>query len=105
MIMAIEHSWGDPLEVGRPSDYELGGLAVAPAHRRQGLAQALLGRATRFALARSNRTIFLQTDETRLPGIRLYLAMGYVPLLDDSMANRERWAAILFHLAKRPPRG
>jgi mycothiol synthase len=70
-------------------------VGVLPEHRRHGLGTAV----TAGVLAVSRRAgypgLTLLTDETRIPAIRTYLRLGFVP--DESVDNttRRRWERVL----------
>lgn len=68
-------------------------VVVAPEHRGKGLGAAV----TAEVLERCRRAGFsgvvLQTDDYRLPAIRTYMKLGFVPLHDDP-ATRARWDAL-----------
>lgn len=51
-------------------------LAVAEAHRRQGIATALIGELQRLAAARGAYVIFVQADYGDTPAIELYTKLG-----------------------------
>lgn len=51
-------------------------LAVAAAHRRQGVATALIGELKAIARARGAYVIFVQADQKDAPAIALYSRMG-----------------------------
>jgi len=76
-----------------PFGGELGWVAGDPAHGGKGLGLAVCGAVVRRFLAAGYRRIYLKTDDARLPAIRTYLKLGFVPFLfADGMA--ERWAAV-----------
>ena len=51
-------------------------LAVAEAHRRRGIATALIGELKALAVARNAYTIFVQADRADAPAIALYSKLG-----------------------------
>jgi len=51
-------------------------IAVAEAHRRQGVATALIGELKTLAGARNAYTIFVQADRADAPAIALYSKLG-----------------------------
>ncbi len=88
----------------KPSDLhpfggELGDMAVEPlprgAIRKTALSSA--SRATRRLVAAGYREIYLCTDDWRLPAIKTYLNLGYVPLLCTSDMD-ERWRLVARNL-------
>ena len=73
-----------------PFGGELGWVAVSPLHRGKHLSAVLCIEVTRRLLAAGYREIYLSTDDWRLPAIKTYLNLGYVPLLCASDME-ERW--------------
>ena len=65
-------------------------MAVSPPHRGRRLSRVVCFEATRRLVAAGYREIYLSTDDWRLPAIRTYLDLGYVPLLCASDMD-ERW--------------
>jgi mycothiol synthase len=72
---------------------ELGWVAADPAHRGRGLGRAVCLAVLRAAGAAGYGEIFLRTDDHRVPAIRLYQSLGFVPWLRDPTAA-DRWRAI-----------
>jgi ribosomal-protein-alanine N-acetyltransferase len=52
-------------------------VATHVAHRRQGVARALMTRATSFASEKRARQILLEVRRSNMPAIRLYKALGF----------------------------
>ena len=76
-----------------PCGGELGWVAGDPAHKGSGLGLAVCAAATARFLGAGYRRIYLQTDDWRLAAIKVYLKMGFVPLLHaPDMAGR--WRAL-----------
>jgi mycothiol synthase len=76
-----------------PFGGELGWVATIPAHQSRGLGQAVSAAAVRRLLDAGYESIRVGTQDHRLPAIKLYLRMGFVPYLYASdMA--ERWRRI-----------
>ncbi|MHB1318562.1 MAG: GNAT family N-acetyltransferase, partial [Anaerolineae bacterium] len=67
-------------------------VAIRPAYQRKGLARAALAYTLR-QLARWHTRAYLGTQSYRLPAIRLYLDMGFLPDLRHPGA-REAWAEV-----------
>jgi predicted dehydrogenase/GNAT superfamily N-acetyltransferase len=77
-----------------PFGGELGWVAADPDHKGKGLGLAVCAAATRRLIAAGYQDIRLQTDDWRLPALKVYLKLGYDPMLYcDGMG--ERWRAIL----------
>ncbi len=76
-----------------PEGGELGWVGAAPEHRGKGLGYAVCAAATRRLLEAGHPTIYLLTDDPRLPAIRTYLKLGFVPFL--CLPDMEgRWQAV-----------
>ena len=58
------------------SEFYLYDLAVAEAHRRQGIATALIGELRRVAAERGAYVVFVQADLVDAPAIALYTRLG-----------------------------
>ena len=63
-----------------PDGYEMGWVAADSTHKGKGLGQIVTNAATRALLEHGARRIYLLTDDWRLPAIKTYLKVGYVPL-------------------------
>lgn len=84
----------DPLELSGPP--YLANLAVEPAMRRQGVAEALLSTCEQEAQAWGRRQIDLHVMENNLPARQLYLKAGY------QIQHREaNWRTQLFQRPQR----
>jgi mycothiol synthase len=76
-----------------PFGGELGWVAGHPAHTGKGLGWSVCAAVTLRYLRAGYHNIYLKTDDFRLPAIKIYLRLGYVPLLYlPEMA--ERWRVI-----------
>jgi ribosomal-protein-alanine N-acetyltransferase len=83
---------------------ELWNVAVAPAHRRRGIARALLREACRRLSESGVDRLFLEVRESNLPATELYRSFGF-----DSLARRKDYyqnpkedALVLVHKIVRP---
>ncbi len=91
-LAATAQATHNPIEQ-HPFGGELGWVAGDPAHKGRGLGAAVCAAATARLIAAGYENIYLRTDDFRLPAIRIYLKLGYVPFpYGDGM--RERWAAV-----------
>ncbi len=80
-----------------PFGGELSWVAADPAHAGKGLGWTVCAAVTGRFLSAGYRTIYLLTDDVRLPALRIYLKLGYLPLLyAPDMAGR--WQQICAHL-------
>ncbi|MCC7263040.1 MAG: GNAT family N-acetyltransferase [Candidatus Latescibacteria bacterium] len=77
--------------------WEIGWVAAHPAHRGSGLGGLVTGAATAYALTLAKRPIMLRTDDFRLPAIKVYLRLGFTPLLDHP-SYPERWRLLAARL-------
>ncbi|MEX0774350.1 MAG: GNAT family N-acetyltransferase [Phycisphaeraceae bacterium] len=76
-----------------PFGAEMGWVAGDSAHKGRGLGQAVCAAATARMISAGYRDICLHTDGFRLPAIKVYLKLGYRPLLFcDGMA--QRWQSV-----------
>lgn len=83
-----------------PFGGELGWVAVSPPHRGQRLSAVVCTAATRRLVEAGYRDVYLSTDDWRLPAIRTYLHLGYVPLL-FAPDMEERWRVVARDLGMR----
>ncbi len=76
-----------------PEGGELGWVAADPEHSGKGLGLALSAAVVKRFLSAGFKRIYLQTDDWRLPAVKTYLKLGFVPLLhrEDMPA---RWRAV-----------
>jgi mycothiol synthase len=76
-----------------PFGGELGWVAGSPAHAGRGLGRAVCAAVVRRFVCAGYRRIYLKTDDLRLPALKVYLGLGFVPFLfADDMPGR--WQAI-----------
>ncbi len=76
-----------------PGAGAVGWVAASAAHSGRGLGRAVCSAAVARLIEAGFRCIYLQTDDWRLPAIRTYLRMGFVPFLfAPDMAERWRVA-------------
>jgi ribosomal protein S18 acetylase RimI-like enzyme len=76
-----------------PRGGELGWVAADPDHAGHRLGAAVCAAATRTLLESSLRPIYLLTDDDRLPALKTYLSLGYVPYI-DAPDMPQRWRAV-----------
>jgi mycothiol synthase len=81
-----------------PFGGELGWVATIPAHQSKGLGMVVSAAATRRLIAAGYESIRVGTQDDRLPAIKLYLRLGYVPYLYATDIT-ERWRQICTELA------
>ena len=76
-----------------PTGAELGWVGADPDHRRKGLGYIVCAAVTRRMLATDHPTMYLLTDDSRLPAISVYLKLGWIPFL--YLPDMEgRWRAV-----------
>jgi mycothiol synthase len=75
-----------------PFGGEVGYVAVDPAHRGKGLGRAVVGLAVARLIEAGYRHIFVGVQGWRLPAVKCYLSLGFVPLLhtDELLARWRR---------------
>ena len=76
-----------------PFGGEVGWVAGDPDHSGRGLGRVVCSAATRRLLAAGYRRVYLSTDDWRLPAIKVYLSLGFEPLLFDP-GMPDRWQAV-----------
>lgn len=85
-------------------DDELGCLAwtmTHPDYRERGLASAVSAQAMALCREQGYRTLYLVTDDWRLPAISVFLSLGWRPwLYQDDM--EDRWTRIYAALSRLP---
>jgi len=80
-----------------PCGAQLGWVAADPAHRGHGLGYLVCAAVTRRLLAERPGSMYLLTDDFRLPAIHVYLKLGWIPYLcQPDMA--ERWRTVCARL-------
>jgi mycothiol synthase len=95
-IVATAMALRDVAEFGAQGG-EMGWVARDPMHRGRGLGMAVCAAATARLIDAGYRFIHLYTNDWRLPALKTYLRLGYVPLLCEQDMP-ERWRAICTQL-------
>ena len=72
-------------------------VTVAPTYRGQGLGRCISLAALLHMKERGCREAILDTDDLRLPAIRTYLSLGFMPEMLET-DHTDRWAAIAAEL-------
>lgn len=80
-----------------PFQGELGWLAGDPAHAGKGLGMVVSAAVTARFIDAGYRNIHLYTEDYRLPALKTYLKLGYIPFL-STPEMPERWQAICAQL-------
>jgi len=78
-------------------DYVIGD----PAHSGRGLGRAVCTAVLRHLVQRGCETVFLSTDDWRLPALHVYLTLGFRPLI-SRVDMAERWQEIYRKLGFEP---
>lgn len=76
---------------------EVGWVAADSEYKGKGLGAAVTAAATARLIRGGYQDIFLRTDDFRLPALKVYLTLGYEPLLYGE-GMRQRWEAIYRNL-------
>lgn len=77
--------------------WEIGWIAVDPAHQGLGLGGSVVAEALRLTRRLTKRPVYLLTDDFRIPAIKTYLKLGFIP--DWSHPSyEERWKEIFASL-------
>ena len=76
-----------------PYGGELGWVAGSPAHAGRGLGTAVCAAVVRRFLTAGYRRVYLLTDDWRLPALKVYLKLGFVPYLFEA-GMAARWQGI-----------
>jgi mycothiol synthase len=97
-IVATSVACHNPID-HHPFGGELGWVAVDPMHRGHGLGAVTSTAVVRRFQRAEYQTIYLRTDDFRLPAIRLYLAMGFRPFLFEADMEA-RWKAAFLALGR-----
>jgi mycothiol synthase len=70
-------------------------VGALPDHAGRGLGAALMERLMQDFRDRGYHAAILETDDFRLPAIKVYLRLGYVPVYDvKGEDHHDRWSAI-----------
>ncbi len=72
-------------------------VGLVPEHRSKGIGRLLVLRTLHSFRQRRFEAAELNTDDFRLPAIRTYLGLGFLPVMTDS-DHPERWAAVFKNL-------
>ncbi len=76
-------------------------VVVHPRFRGQGLGRLTVAEAMRCASAAGYPGMVLETDDFRLPAIRVYLKLGFKPDTHALPETEERWSRVLAQLPSR----
>lgn len=101
LLVATAVATHNPMPL-HPFGGELGWVAVHPAHQGRSLGTITSAAATRRFLEAGYTDIYLRTDDFRLPAIKTYLKLGWLPFLfAPDMAAR--WQSVFEQLHIQPP--
>lgn len=87
----------NPLDI-HPFGGELGWVAGDPQHAGKGLGTAVCAAVTERFLRAGYSRIYIRTDDWRLPAIKIYLKLGYLPFLFQSDME-QRWSSVCKELS------
>jgi len=88
-----------------PDEWDEGSLhmvAVDEKHRGHGLGRALCSAVLRYFRQKGFKRVSLRTDDFRLPAVKIYLDLGFEPVIVDEL-HRQRWQDIRATLRRRRP--
>ncbi len=69
-------------------------VCIRPEYRGKGLARPLNAAVLNYLVSKGCKSITLSTDDFRIPAIKVYLSLGFRPILyDEDMSGR--WSSIL----------
>ena len=72
-------------------------VSISPQYRGLNLAKPLNAAVLKYLVNHQRNIVTLDTDDVRLPAIKVYISLGFLPVLfDDGMY--ERWQHITKHL-------
>jgi mycothiol synthase len=78
-------------------------VGVSSEHLRRGIASALLVRILHEFLERGYPSAVLETDDFRIPAIRSYMKLGFVPIYDvRGEDHRGRWSKVVMGVVAAP---
>ncbi|MER3426298.1 MAG: hypothetical protein C4299_03930 [Thermoleophilia bacterium] len=70
-------------------------VGTHPLHARKGLSAALMAQVLQDFVERGYKDAVLETEDFRLPALRLYLKTGFLPVYEvRGEDHRKRWSAI-----------
>lgn len=78
---------------GRNACWEIGWIAIDPAYRGRGVGGQVALEALRFTRKIDKRPVFLCTDDFRIPALKTYLRLGFIPDRSHLSYDR-RWKKI-----------
>jgi mycothiol synthase len=91
-LVATAMAIRNPIDLHRAGG-ELGWVAADPEHRGRGLGLCVCAAVTSRFLDAGYTDLYLRTDDFRLPAIRTYLKLGWIPFL-FAPDMEERWRAV-----------
>ena len=71
-------------------------VCALPEHRGRGLGRLVTLAALHYMLGRRDTDVLLETDDFRIPAVKTYLALGFVPVyLEDASSDHVmRWSEV-----------
>ena len=75
--------------IGSSQTWEIGNVAVLPAHRRRGIGRKLVQASLDLIRARGGRLAWLEVVKDNQPAYELYLKLGFKPYSGDVIFERE----------------
>ncbi|MXY50258.1 MAG: GNAT family N-acetyltransferase [Gemmatimonadetes bacterium] len=76
-------------------------VCAKPAHRGRGLGRLVTLAVLHYMRERGYAAAFLGTDDFRVPAVRTYLGLGFIPdYIEDS--HRLRWSSVFAEIGEQP---
>ncbi|WP_203923856.1 GNAT family N-acetyltransferase [Rugosimonospora africana] len=100
-LVATGMAQHNPVPELYPGGYEVGWIAADPDHSGHGLGRSVTAAVANRLVDAGAMSIFLRTDDFRLPALAIYLRLGFTPhLYAPDMSDR--WAAVHQRLGGTP---
>ncbi len=99
IIVATAMGWAKPHEKF-PDAHEMGWVAARQEHSGRGLGRLVTAASTAAIIRDGARGIYLLTDDCRLPAIKSYLQVGYLPYYSEE-DHACRWQRVFEQLGLR----
>lgn len=82
-----------------PGSATVHAVAASMAHKGRGIGKFITQAVVEDAQKRGIREVYLTTDDHRLPAVKIYLDLGFIPVLWDT-DMRERWERLLDYFSR-----
>lgn len=98
VLVATGMAQHNPIDDLYSDGYEVGWIAADPDHSGRGLGRVVTAAALQRLLDAKARCIYLRSDDFRLPALKTYLALGFLPHLYTA-SMPARWEAVCERLS------